>query len=53
MNNQNNVDANKVIGNLLNKLATAEYAQEVLETKVSELTAENEKLKKEKENASK
>lgn len=52
MNNQN-VDANKVISNLLNKLAAAEYAQAVLEAKVNELTAENEKLKKEKENASK
>ena len=52
MNNQNNVDASKVISNLLNKLATAEYAQAVLETKVNELTKENEKLKKEKENAS-
>lgn len=53
MNNQNNIDASKIISNLLNKLATAEYTQAVLEAKVETLTAENEKLKKEKENASK
>lgn len=47
MNNQNqtNLDANKVINNLLNKLATAEYAQAVLEAQVSDLKKENDNLK--------
>ena len=44
MNNQK-IDANKVITNLLNKLASAEYNQAVLETQVSELQKENEQLK--------
>ena len=47
MNNQNqtNLDAGKVINKLLNKLATAEYAQAVLEAQVEDLKAENKKLK--------
>lgn len=47
MNNQNqtNLDANKVISKLLNKLAMAEYAQTVLEAQVEDLKAENKKLK--------
>lgn len=47
MNNQNqtNLDANKVINNLLNKLATAEYAQAVLEAQVADLKKENDDLK--------
>lgn len=47
MNNQNQtkIDAGKVISNLLNKLASAEYNQAVLETQVSELQKENEQLK--------
>lgn len=45
MDNQNNLDANKVINKLLNKLAIAEYAQTVLETKVEELAEQNKKLK--------
>lgn len=47
MNNQNQtkIDAGKVITNLLNKLASAEYNQAVLETQVSELQKENEQLK--------
>ena len=52
MNNQNqtNLDANKVINKLLNKLAMAEYAQTVLEAQVEELTAENKKLKEQAKN---
>lgn len=47
MNNQNqtNLDANKVINNLLNKLVTAEYAQAVLEAQVADLKKENDNLK--------
>lgn len=47
MNNQNqtNLDANEVINNLLNKLATAEYAQAVLEAQVADLKKENDDLK--------
>lgn len=45
MNNQNKIDANKVISNLLNKLATAEYTQAVLEAQVTDLKKENENLK--------
>ena len=47
MNNQNqtNLDAKKVISNLLNKLATAEYAQAVLEAQVADLKKENDNLK--------
>ena len=47
MNNQNqtNLDANKVINNLLNKLATAEYAQAVLEAQVADLKKKNDNLK--------
>lgn len=47
MNNQNQtkIDAGEVINNLLNKLASAEYNQAVLETQVSELQKENEQLK--------
>lgn len=47
MNNQNqtNLDAGKVINKLLNKLATAEYAQAVLEAQVEDLKVENKKLK--------
>lgn len=41
----NNVDANKVISNLLNKLATAEYAQAVLEAQIADLKKENDDLK--------
>ena len=44
MNNQN-VDANKVISNLLNKLAAAEYAQAVLEAQIADLKNENDDLK--------
>ncbi|WP_416038315.1 hypothetical protein ACM28P_01185 [Lactobacillus crispatus] len=43
--NQTNLDANKVISNLLNKLATAEYTQAVLEAQVSDLKKENDNLK--------
>lgn len=43
--NQTNLDANKVINNLLNKLATAEYAQAVLEAQVADLKKENDNLK--------
>lgn len=54
MNNQNQtkIDANKVISNLLNKLASAEYNQAVLETQVESLQKENKELKesKDKEN---
>lgn len=45
MDNQTKIDASKVISNLLNKLASAEYNQAVLETQVSELQKENEQLK--------
>lgn len=45
MNNQTKVDANKVITNLLNKLAQSEYAQAVLEVQIENLTAENKQLK--------
>lgn len=47
MNNQNqtNLDAKKVINNLLSKLATAEYAQAVLEAQVADLKKENDNLK--------
>ena len=47
MNNQNqtNLDANKVINNLLNKLARAEYAQAVLEAQIADLKKENDDLK--------
>lgn len=52
MNNQNqtNLDANKVINKLLNKLAMAEYSQTVLETQVEELTEKNKKLKEQGKN---
>ncbi|WP_171030364.1 hypothetical protein [Lactobacillus helveticus] len=52
MNNQNqtNLDANKVINKLLNKLAMAEYSQTVLETQVEELTDKNKKLKEQGKN---
>ena len=52
MNNQNqtNLDANKVINKLLNKLAMAEYSQTVLETQVEELTDKNKKLKEQSKN---
>lgn len=47
MNNQNqtNLDAKKVINNLLNKLAIAEYAQAVLEAQIADLKKENDDLK--------
>lgn len=43
--NQTNLDANKVINNLLNKLARAEYAQAVLEAQIADLKKENDNLK--------
>ncbi len=48
--NQTNLDANKVINKLLNKLAMAEYSQTVLETQVEELTDKNKKLKEQGKN---
>nr|WP_303094197.1 hypothetical protein [Limosilactobacillus mucosae] len=42
----NNVDANEVIKSLINKLATAQYENAVLEAKLSEALKENEGLKK-------
>lgn len=42
----NNVDANEVIKSLINKLATAQYENAVLEAKLSETMKENEQLKK-------
>lgn len=42
----NNVDANEVIKSLINKLATAQYENAVLEAKLSETMKENEELKK-------
>lgn len=44
MNDQTKIDANKVISNLLNKLAAAEYTQAVLETQIADLKKENEAL---------
>lgn len=43
-----NVDANEVIKNLINKLATVQYENAVLEAKLSETLKENEELKKDK-----
>lgn len=42
----NSVDANEVIKSLINKLATAQYENAVLEAKLSETMKENEQLKK-------
>ena len=42
----NNVDANEVIKSLINKLASAQYENAVLEAKLSETLKENEQLKK-------
>lgn len=44
--NNNNVNSNEVIKSLINKLATAQYENAVLEAKLSETMKENEELKK-------
>lgn len=46
MESQNNVDAQAVVQNLLQKLTSAEYTNAVLEAKLSETLKENEELKK-------
>ncbi|WP_270635556.1 hypothetical protein [Limosilactobacillus mucosae] len=46
MNENVNVNANEVIKSLINKLATAQYENAVLEAKLSETLKENEELKK-------
>lgn len=44
--NNNNVNSNEVIKSLINKLATAQYENAVLEAELLETMKENEELKK-------